>query len=113
VWREAPSDFIKNLFIGRTAFDRQKRLAYGQALSVVQGLRSTNDVHTEGGTSDITSFYELYWGSLIIVESHEVESFMVDIGKELTQWIKSGKKPTGFNGAVDKLVGQLGKETRQ
>lgn len=76
--------------IKRQALIQKKENVYKETVTVVSSLangKSDPQLYETG----VKRFNELYWGDLASVESREVESLMVQFGKELNHYLNSSQ----------------------
>ena len=71
---------------------KTQEVLYIETMQLVSRLASLDD-SIDANSADYTRFWELYRGELISVESREVETLMVQIGKQLQSLSSQQMKP--------------------
>ncbi|MCK1705029.1 hypothetical protein IVA86_27385 [Bradyrhizobium sp. 146] len=81
---------------------------YNKAIKAGAAIAIAPDLGGSDIASAVTTFWQLYWGELAQFEGAQVEGAMVQFGRELQVWQRTGQKPE----RMDTLSLQLAKACR-
>ncbi|NKQ73461.1 hypothetical protein C3Y89_24515 [Rhizobium sp. UPM1132] len=67
--------------------------AFSQATNTASAIANASDLNSGDTKEAVASFWKLYWGELARFEGPAVEGSMVEFGRSLQTWQKTGEKP--------------------
>jgi hypothetical protein len=71
----------------------EPKTAFRRATVVTATIATAPDLSSSDTAQAVTAFWQLYWGDLARFEGREVEVAMVQFGRALQAWQKTGQKP--------------------
>ncbi|MET4489763.1 hypothetical protein [Bradyrhizobium sp. LA7.1] len=86
----------------------QRNGLYNKAIKAGAAVAIAPDLNGADVAGAVTTFWQLYWGELAQFEGAQVEGAMVQFGRELQAWQRTGQKPEG----MDRLSLQLAQACR-
>ena len=106
-----PSASPQTIHDSRPFLDKRRR-AYTDDLRVLRSLVAAQSLEPDSVRDSYREFWKLYWGELLIVEDDKTLQGMKEIGAQLVDWLRTGRKPLALadpKGAASTLISYLEK----